>query len=630
MERRASRRIVPAPKPNGARPVARFRRRERLVARDSSPSRSRSARDRRRRDGRAVVAIDPAPCRPRPSIEHRCVRRSRAALALVVAVGCRVDAEVSSAGLSAGEGETGGTSAGGSGTAADVTGAATGTTGLDSSTGGGGPKLDVGSMPDLVDPTGAVEPTCDTIDRFPATSVGCVFYAVDLPMSSHGAGRPYGVGIGNPSAELATVTIEDRRGPNGSLREILTVMLAPDDSQMIALAGQGGELPNEDHSIETLGLNARAALRITSDVPITAMQINPVGASEAHTTDGSMLLPKNALDTVYIALGYSTYIWYPLTTGGDIVVVATEDATTVEIAQDMMVLDEFDAWYIENGSDATGTFVSADKPVALFSGTRLTFVPAANVGDAADHLEEQIIPLSGWGTRYVGARHPYRLPEFAPTEEEVYWRVVAGEADATLNVTPALPVIGAQIQLVNVGDHVEFSTTENFVVESDKRFMLVQYMGGTMVVLDGDYTLLAEVEAAYPADDAPTGDPYMAQVIPEEQWLTKSPFLTDTPYPDDFVVISRQAGTQVSLGCFGVVPDDHFEPIPGTSYEVGTVMLDIGHGGGEGACQDGAQLLTADGPVGLLVGGIDYASSYGFPGGMSVEALWRPPTDPAG
>jgi hypothetical protein len=151
-----------------------------------------------------------------------------------------------------------------------------------------------------------------------------------------------------------------------------------------------------------------------------------------------------------------------------------------------------------------------------------------------------------------------------------------------------------------------------------------------MTVLDGDYSLLTAVQDAYPFDDAPVGDPYMAQIIPEEQWLTKSPFLTDTLYPDDFVVISRQAGTQVTLACLGVVGDDHFVPIPGTPYEVGTVMLDVGHGGGEGACEDGAQLLTADGPVGLLVGGIDYASSYGYPAGMSLEALWRPPTDPEG
>ena len=120
----------------------------------------------------------------------------------------------------------------------------------------------------------------------------------------------------------------------------------------------------------------------------------------------------------------------------------------------------------------------------------------------------------------------------------------------------------------------------------------------------------------------------MLQVTPVDQWLETLPFLTDTSYPRDFVTITRHKGTEVTLACMGVVSDDHFTEIPGTDYEVGQVDLDINGQGGEGDCVDGAQFLTATEPVGVIVGGVDWATSYGYPGGLSLGALWEPPVEP--
>jgi hypothetical protein len=74
----------------------------------------------------------------------------------------------------------------------------------------------------------------------------------------------------------------------------------------------------------------------------------------------------------------------------------------------------------------------------------------------------------------------------------------------------------------------------------------------------------------------------------------------------------------------------HFEAIPGTPYEVGSVELDIDGMGGEGGCLDGQQFVVSSEPVGVMVGGYDCAASYGYPGGLSLDALWMPPTDPPG
>jgi hypothetical protein len=479
---------------------------------------------------------------------------------------------------------------------------------------GGGLKLDVGTFPDLGG--NAVPPNCENIDEFPNTSVGCEFYGVQVP--SYSSALPYGISVGNPGDDTAQVVIEDMRGPGGTLRTITTFGVPPHGAVMTEINGQGGVLAGESHVVGP-ALNEHAAFRVSSDLPVTAMQIFPVGGGPSHVAEASLLLPVNSLDTAYLGLGY------PQISGNDgfTVVVAIDDATTVHTTQGDVMLDQFDAWTYGSGSDATGFFVSSDKPVAVFSGADCVLVPGLP-WYACDHIEEQIIPLSAWGTQYVGARHPHRVPAINPTPETVYWRLVAAADGTTITLDP--PVAGANgvVTLALLGEHYEFETPESFVATSDDPFMLVQYMSGC-------YNVITNTGSPSSCSQGATGDPYMMQMVPVEQWLTSLPFLTDTSYPRDFVTIIRETGTDVWLECLGDVPDGHFTPIPGTAYEVGHVDLDIdGQDGGEGNCVDGEQYLTATAPVGVLVGGVDWATSYGYPGGLSLGELWTPPHMPPG
>ncbi len=481
----------------------------------------------------------------------------------------------------------------------------------DSDSDDGGPKFDI-APPGGLDMGGSEMPTCANIDEFGPTSVGCEFWSVDVPILSGTGGL--GVAVGNPWDLDVVVTFEDKRGANDSLRELGQVMLGPRESQIVAINGPGGLLDGQDHVVIP-GLNARAAFRVTSDTPITAMQINPNGGSSSFVPDASMLLPTNALEGSYFALGYESLGG----TGGWAVVVATQDDTTITTTMGDAMMDAFDAQSYSTG-DATGFFVGADKPVAVFSGTTCSNVP--NGTSWCDHVEEQVIPTAAWGTRYVGARHPPRMPDMNPNPEEVYWRVIAAVDDTTITFTPPIPNVGDEIVLAKAGDWSEFHSPESFLAEApmDRPFMLVQYMaGGTSV---GTCT--------GPSDGTPVGDPNMLQMVPTEQWLTTLPFLTDTSYIRDYVVFTREAGTEVDLECLGIVPDDRFVPIMGTEYEVGFIDLDIDGMGGEGDCADGQQFVLADAPIGVSVGGIDCAASYAYPGGLSLDSLWVPPTEPPG
>ena len=477
-----------------------------------------------------------------------------------------------------------------------------------------GLKLDVAVDFDVGDDTGGViPPSCDNIDEFPSTSVGCEFWGVQVP--SYASGLPYGISVGNPGEEVATIVIEDMRGAGNTLREVTSFTLDPKHSELVAINGTGGILGGS-HMVAANGLTEVAAFRVTSDVPVTSMQIFPVGGGPSHVSEASLLLPTNALDTSYIGLGY------PNTLGGNgfVTVVATQDATTVTTTQGDVMLDAFDAWTYAV-PEPTGFFIGADQPVAVFSGVECTLIPG-QPWYACDHLEEQLVPLATWGQDYVAPRHPQRVPEINSQPEEVYWRVVAAADNTTVTLDP--PVFGGgAISLANIGDFQEFATAQSFTASGDQPFMLVQYMSGC-------YNVITETGQTSNCNQGATGDPYMIQVTPIEQWLTALPFLTDTSYPRDFVMLMREQGTTVEIDCLGVVTDDHFVAIPGTPYEVGYVDLDLNGMGGEGACVDGAQFLTADGPVGVMVAGLDWATSYGYPGGMSLGSLWTPPQEPPG
>ncbi|WP_434421880.1 IgGFc-binding protein [Nannocystis pusilla] len=476
-------------------------------------------------------------------------------------------------------------------------------------------KLDIGGLPDFADDTGDEQPlplTCENIAMQAATSVGCEFWGVDLSMLQYNE-MAYGISVGNMAEEPAMVTIEDLRGPNGSLRVVTQFEVAPKQSQLVKINGIDGVIGG-DHKVAAQGITPAAAFRVTSTVPVTAMQINPVGGGPSHVAEASLLLPRQALATSHFS---TSYAWsYGIWT----VVVAIEDGTTITTSTGDAALDAFDAWTFTPGSDTEAFFVGSDKPVAVFSGTDCVLIP----GDpwfACDHLEEQVVPLASWGTSYVGARHPQRVPDINPAPEEVRWRIVGAVDGTTVQLQPPQPGVGGQINIAKAGQIVEFASTESFVATGDQPFMLLQFMTGC-------YNVIKTTGNPNSCSQGPTGDPYMIQVPPIEQWMTALPFLTDTSYPRDFAILMREAGTTIELACLGVVPDDHFTAIAGTNYEVGYVELD--DNSGEGNCADGAHFISADAPIGVMVAGLDWATSYGYPGGLNFKSLWVPPTEPPG
>ncbi|XP_053123555.1 IgGFc-binding protein-like [Hemicordylus capensis] len=163
------------------------------------------------------------------------------------------------------------------------------------------------------------------------------------------------------------------------------------------------ELPN---SVEMLGTNVfdkTVLIRADKDISVSSH------SHKDYTAGATVVYPVQQLGTLY----------YALTPEGDMpdtfkefAVVASEAPTRVEIhlkgnvrfkgqnypAGSRLVadLDAFQAIQLQSSADLSGTRVESTKPVAVLSGHS-----CAKKNTACDHVVEQLLPVSSWGTTFL-------------------------------------------------------------------------------------------------------------------------------------------------------------------------------------------------------------------------------------
>ncbi|MEE8409924.1 MAG: IgGFc-binding protein, partial [Myxococcota bacterium] len=214
----------------------------------------------------------------------------------------------------------------------------------------------------------------------------------------------------------------------------------------------------------------------------------------------------------------------------------------------------------------------------------------------ADHLEQQLYPLTAWGTEYVAVRS---MPRGA---EKDAWRILAAENDTQVTVTPAL----IQIPTLNAAEWYEFETNEDFLIQSNRPILVGQFLAAEHAPAPGSQP-----------GDADTGDPAFMLAVPVRQYRDSYVFLAPDQYEQDFVSISLTAGTVARLDgeevddIYPLLPDSklfQINDIAGTVWQA--VRLRIA---------DGYHVLTCESPCAVMVHGYDRFVSYGYPGGLNLE-----------
>ncbi len=482
---------------------------------------------------------------------------------------------------------------------------------------------------------------CERVQNDPS-SIGCLFYALDMDQWSWPSVEydtsPYAIVAANTDDHFQAL-VSVQRLEAGAWVDIEFAMVEPNSLHTFRIPG--------DSHVEDSGIGEAIAYRVTSDYPIIAYQFNPIDTADQASNDASMLLPLHTLDRQYFAVSWHQ-LGLPILdreSKGYVSVVATQDDTLVTIHPSVdtvagstvpaiaagdsysVVLDDGDVLQVAtqaSAGDLTGTYILAGAPVAVFGGHECADVPyhcdwcrdsagttpgglepehEENTCAWCDHLEEQIFPLSTWGTTFVAARVPVRST--GSTVEAVFWRVLASEDDTTVSIeerpgiTLRFPAGMGNPAVLDRGQYLDFemvgssSNPGDSLVQADRPILLAQY-------IEGQECTNREVDEG--------GDPAFILMVPVEQFLDDYVFLTPDTYDIDYVIVTRTTGAAITLDTLPVA--DSLFITAATGWEVARV--EIGHG---------VHSISGTAPFGIVSVGYSPWVSYGYPGGMKLEDI---------
>lgn len=335
------------------------------------------------------------------------------------------------------------------------------------------------------------------------------------------------------------------------------------------------------------------AVHITSDYPISVYGLN----RRYQTTDTYIGLPTRVLGTAYRAMTYTMSA--PLLP--EMAVVATENNTIVSITPTVetiwghpakkpfqVTLNRGDVYQVFAKQDLragvkvdlTGSLITANHPIAVFSGHQCAYVPYQQPPiTACNHLVEQMPPISSWGKHYFIGKLNNR--------SYYSWRILANEDSTKVFINSQLAGI------LRAGDWLEGNSNDNIQIRSDKPVLVAQYSQGFK---NGDNI----------------GDPAMILISPTQQFLKRYRFATpvngDWNHYVTVVIPTRALNTLMLDG--KKAPTYDFEEIGITRYSIGSIQIDYG-----------THSLEAAMPFGMYSYGFGFGDdaydAYGNMGGQS-------------
>ena len=524
-------------------------------------------------------------------------------LAVAAACGGTPRSETEATGGSTGPGPVG-TTTSSTGASATTRADTTGPSSSSDDTSGAPPAIfDVGTVADVpAPPVGPIIPTTCEQAAAGESTVGCLFYGVDLDQNGGLEFDQFAIAVSNPQADTpADVVVEEKVGGVWQMVDGTTV--APQTLHAFSLA---------DKHHQGSGVMAGGTYRVTSDVPIVAYQFNPL-IQGAASSDASLLYPVSSWDSLNRALH-----WGGGFGRGYLTIVAAFDGTTVEVVPTVateagtgvpagspgvpfsLTLDEGDIAEVmvtTSNTSLVGSRIESDdpdKPIGVFSGHECAWIP--HMVTACDHIEDQLSGVRLWGTSFVASRMPVREPA---TPETSLWQVVASEDDTTVTFTadPEVTGVPAGPQILQAGDVIEFyaggtpAHPGDFLVDADKPIAVANYMTGEGNLMTAN-----------------AGDPAMAQQSPIEQYLPRYIVLVPSEWINDVLVVTRPAGVEVTID--GVAIDEGAFIDAGGGYEVARVPT-----------TDGVHALDSEEGFMVMVVGFDDADSYAYVGGTGTGVI---------
>ena len=234
----------------------------------------------------------------------------------------------------------------------------------------------------------------------------------------------------------------------------------------------------------------------------------------------------------------------------------------------------------------TGTRVFSDKSISVFGGHDCAYVPKTKSG--CDHIVEQMPPVTMLGLRYAVA-------PLATRTAGVVYRVVAARDGTDVFVNG-----NANKRGMSAGTYYEFegSSSSYLSIEMSKPALLVQFSKGS-------------------GADGVLSDPFMMLIPPIEQYRFSYTISTPASAPvpfSSFIGIIVESGEESGIRLDGVALPlvTVWNDVPGQKLKGTTISISTG--------SHTVQHVSPIVKFGLTVYGFASYDSYGYPGGLQLQA----------
>jgi hypothetical protein len=255
--------------------------------------------------------------------------------------------------------------------------------------------------------------------------------------------------------------------------------------------------------------------------------------------------------------------------------------------------------------DVTGTWITSDKPIAVFAGADLAYVPGQST-QAGNPLNQEQLPVEQWGTNVVAM-------SFAGRTNGDSYRILAAYSNTVITVTGVVVTVTGWGSPVTVTKTNETVTVTNqagrsfdIIVDGPVQFQSTKPIQVAQFANGSEFDCPPSI-----AGNPNEADPCEILLLPVGHYLTSYVFFTldDTnqDFDENFLnLIVPQSATNATLVDGSLVSATNFVAI-GTSGYYGAQIA---------VTNSGVHTVTSSQPIEVQVYGWGQADAYGYFGGM--------------
>ncbi|MFT3770189.1 MAG: IgGFc-binding protein [Minicystis sp.] len=508
---------------------------------------------------------------------------------------------------------------------------------------------------------GGVPQTCaDALKN--RSYIGCEYWPTVTSNAGLYSGFEYAVAAANPTGSMATVTVE-RGGTT-----LTQVNIAPGDLKTIKLPWVD-ELKGVDSVGDGTGitsvLTAKGAYKLTSSVPITLYQFNPLefqlpntpadcpnadsaGGCFSFTNDASILLPTTALRNEYYVMSYPTMhiafqdpffgttSWISLP--GFVTITATQDNTTITVESKADVragpgvnalsagqtgtykLDAGGVLQLASGNAPAAETPQSGKPCINDPIQGVIYCPSAPTLDlTGSHIkaDKPINVIGGHDCTFV----PYSNFACDHIEESLFPVETLGKDFIVTAPVSVGSIESPPAQADNMFVRILSAAANNQITFDPPLHSKVTLGAGEWIeigpvtqdfrVIATDKVMVGQymVGENFAGGQATAGDPSLSMAIPTEQYRVEYTFLAPSTYTYNVVNVVTKTGSKISIDG-SAIPESEFAPIGSTGMSVARHVI-----------SGGTHHMVGDANFGIVVYGYGSYTSYMYPGGLNLETI---------